>query len=113
MGIYKKDSLLVLKEKLRENSQYLHQLLRTRPMIRLEVKMAYLAIIEVLLEKPIYDDRGNVYLKKDNPQIRANLARIANKTVNKDKMAGYFKELENEGLIILDKQDIKVNKIDD
>ena len=48
------------------------------------------------------------YVKVDNPQIQANLAELANKEVDQEKVNKYLKELEEVELIKVDKQNIFV-----
>lgn len=80
-------------------------------LIRLEVKWAYVACLNVLLNSPSYNKDGKAFIKDDNPQIIAVLKDLANKKVDQDKINGYVLEMEDNGLIEKVGRDIYLKKI--
>lgn len=80
-------------------------------LIRLEVKWAYVACLNVLLESPSYSKEGNAFIKDDNPKIIAVLKDLANKKVDQEKINGYVIEMEDNGLIEKVGRDIYLKKI--
>ncbi|MEG0276439.1 MAG: hypothetical protein RR630_05360 [Coprobacillus sp.] len=80
-------------------------------LIRLEVKWAYVACLNVLLKSPVYNKEGKAYLKDDHPQIIEVLKDLANKKVDSDKIDGYLTELEEHDLIERVGRDIYLKKI--
>ena len=76
--------------------------------LRLETKLAYVSILETMKNKAGYTTENTAYIKVDNPQIQVNLAKLANKEVNQEKVNKYLKELEEVELIKVDKQNIFV-----
>ncbi len=80
--------------------------------ISIEVKLAYGAMLNVLLKAPLYTKSGDAYLKADNPEIINILKKLANKEVATEKMQGYFKELDSLDFIDVVKQNIFVKKVD-
>lgn len=80
-------------------------------LIRLEVKWAYVACLNVLLKTPSYNKEGKAYLKDDHPQIVEVLKDLANKKVDDDKIEGYLVELEEQGLIERIGRDVYLTKI--
>lgn len=80
-------------------------------LIRLEVKWAYVACLNVLLESPSYNKEGNAFIKDDNPQIIVVLKDLANKKVDHEKINGYLSELEDNGLVEKIGRDVYLKKI--
>lgn len=80
-------------------------------LIRLEVKWAYVACLNVLLESPSYNKEGNAFIKDDNPQIIVVLKDLANKKVDQEKINGYLSELEDNGLVEKIGRDVYLKKI--
>ena len=76
--------------------------------IILETKLAYVSILETMKNKAGYTTENTAYIKVDNPQIQVNLAILANKEVDQEKVNKYLKELEEVELIKVDKQNIFV-----
>ena len=76
--------------------------------LRLETKLAYVSILETMKNKAGYTTENTAYIKVDNPQIQVNLAKLANKEVDQEKVNKYLKELEEVELIKVDKQNIFV-----
>lgn len=68
-------------------------------LVRLEVKWAYVACLNVMLKKAQYDHDNNAYIKDDSPAIIESLKALANKKVDQEKIDGYFNELEDNELI--------------
>ena len=50
-------------------------------LVRLEVKWAYVAVLNTLLNKPHYDQDNKAYVKDDSPAIIEMLVKIANKNM--------------------------------
>lgn len=80
-------------------------------LIRLEVKWAYVACLNVLLKSPSYNKEGEAFLKDDHPRIIEVLKDLANKKVDQEKISGYLSELEDNGLIERVGRDIYLKKI--
>lgn len=68
-------------------------------LVRLEVKWAYVACLNVMLKGALYDREDHAYIKDDSPAIIESLKALANKQVDQAKIDGYFKELEENELI--------------
>ncbi len=82
-------------------------------LVRLEVKWAYVACLNVLLNAPQYDRENNAYIKDDSPSIIETLKDIANKKVDKEKIAGYLDELEENGLVERQGRNVYLKRIVD
>ncbi len=80
-------------------------------LVRLEVKWAYVACLNVLLKSPTYDKDLRASLKDDHPEIVQVLKDLANKKVDKEKIEGYLHELEEQGLIERVGRDVYLKKI--
>lgn len=80
-------------------------------LVRLEVKWAYVACLNVLLESPSYDREGRAYMKDDHPQVAIVLKDLANKKVDQEKVDGYIDEMEENGLIERVGRDVYLKKI--
>ena len=80
-------------------------------LIRLEVKWAYVACLNVMLKTPLYDYDGFAYIKDDHPQMIEVLKDLAHKKVDQEKIAGYLLEMEDNGLIERVGRDIYLKKI--
>lgn len=80
-------------------------------LIRLEVKWAYVACLNVMLKSPSYDKEGKAFIKDDNPQIIEVLKDLAHKKVDQDKVDGYLSEMEDCGLLERVGRDIYLKKI--
>ena len=80
-------------------------------LIRLEVKWAYVACLNVLLQGPSYDKEGRAFIKDDHPQVIEILKDLAHKKVDQEKIDGYLLEMEDNGLIERVGRDIYLKKI--
>ena len=80
-------------------------------LIRLEVKWAYVAVLNTLLNKPHYDQDNNAYVKDDSPAIIEMLVKIANKKVNAAKIEAYLDEMDELELVRRDGRNVYVRKI--
>ena len=69
-------------------------------MVRLEVKWAYVACLNVMLKSPLYDNNGNAYIRDDHPQV-----------IDQAKIDGYLQELEDCGLLQREGKNIYLKKI--
>ena len=76
--------------------------------IRLEAKLAYAAILDILMSKAQYTKENLAFIKVDNPEIKNTLARLANKEVNQEKMLKYIEELDQVNLIKVEGQNLFV-----
>ena len=101
MELYTKESLKEVIEKSKDEFYMPKVLFDHYKSLRLETKLAYVSILETMKNKA-------AYIKVDNPQIQVNLAILANKEVDQEKVNKYLKELEEVELIKVDKQNIFV-----
>lgn len=81
--------------------------------LRLETKFAYCALVDVMNAKPLFDHDGNAYIKTTNPVIQETLAKLANKNVDQEKVDKYLKELNQNNLIVVEKQNIYITPLND
>ena len=112
MELYNKETLKALKESVDDSTYYLPKALFQGSKfgnIRLETKLAYAALLDTLLRKPVFNQENIALLKIDNAQT---LAAMANKEVNQAKVAKYLDELIEANLIEINKQDIYIYHID-
>ena len=105
MELYTKESLKEVIEKSKDEFYMPKALFDHYKSLRLETKLAYVSILE---NKAGYTTENTAYIKVDNPQIQINLAKLANKEVDQEKVNKYLKELEEVELIKVDKQNIFV-----
>lgn len=80
-------------------------------MVRLEVKWAYVACLNVMLKSPLYDNNGNAYIRDDHPQVIEVLKDLAHKNVDQAKIDGYLQELKDCGLLQREGKNIYLKKI--
>ncbi len=80
-------------------------------LIRLEVKWAYVACLNVLIETPLYDKDNHGYIKDDNPRVIDILKDLANKEVDQNKISGYLDEMADNGLIERKGRDVYLKKM--
>ena len=73
-------------------------------LVRLEVKWAYVAVLNTLLNKPHYDQDNNAYVKDDSPAIIEMLVKTA-------KIEGYLDEMDELELVRRDGRNVYVRKI--
>ena len=115
MELYNKETLKALKESVDDSTYYLPKALFQGSKfgnIRLETKLAYAALLDTLLRKPVFNQENIALLKIDNPVIAQTLAAMANKEVNQAKVAKYLDELIEANLIEINKQYIYIYHID-
>ena len=115
MELYNKETLKALKESVDDSTYYLPKASFQGSKfgnIRLETKLAYAALLDTLLRKPVFNQENIALLKIDNPVIAQTLAAMANKEVNQAKVAKYLDELIEANLIEINKQDIYIYHID-
>lgn len=108
MELYTKESLKEVIEKSKDEFYMPKALFDHYKSLRLETKLAYVSILETMKNKAGYTTENTAYIKVDNPQIQVNLAILANKEVDQEKVNKYLKELEEAELIKVDKQNIFV-----
>ncbi len=75
-----------------------------KPGIRVEVKLAYLAILNTLVDKASFNEHQEAYLKIDSDYLAKRLGTLANKKVDADKIQSYMIELAELDLLDI-KQD--------
>ena len=81
------------------------------PTIRIEVKLAYVALLNVLLASPLYTKDGKAYIKVDNPMVIKTLEELANKAVDRSKIKGYVEELIKLDFVEVEGQNLFVMKV--
>lgn len=116
MKKYNKESLQTIKDMVTEENYYLPKPLFDRQnfgFVRLETKMAFVAILDTLLKKPNYNNDGEAFLKIDNPEIIHTLETLTNKKIEKDKLERYYQELVIAELIIIDRKNVFLMDISD
>ena len=101
MELYTKESLKEVIEKSKDEFYMPKALFDHYKSLRLETKLAYVSILETMKNKAGYTTENTAY-------IQVNLAKLANKEVNQEKVNKYLKELEEVELIKVDKQNIFV-----
>ena len=112
MELYNKELLKNLKNTVDDSGYYMPKALFSGSKfgnVRLETKLAYVALLDTLLKKPVYNQENLALLKIDNPVIGQTLAILANKEVNQDKVARYIDEAN---LIEINKKDIYIYHLD-
>lgn len=80
-------------------------------LVRLEVKWAYVACLNVLVNHDLYNDKNQAYMEIDYPAMIDTLAKLANKKVDQEKMAGYIQELEENELLMMADNHIYLQRI--
>ena len=96
MELYTKESLKEVIEKSKDEFYMPKVLFDHYKSLRLETKLAYVSILETMKNKAGYTTENTAYIKVDNPQIQVNLAILANKEVDQEKVNKYLKELGDE-----------------
>lgn len=109
MELYNKLTLKIVVDKHHEEFYMPKALFNGYKGLRLETKLAYVAILDTLINNASYRHKDNMaFIKVNNPNIANNLAVLANKTVDQDKINKYISELLDAHLIEVDKQDLFV-----
>lgn len=101
-------------EELKQEGYYMPQALfdtMQYKLVRLEVKWAYVAALNVMIKSPSYDKSGNAYIKDDNPMLVEVLKDLAHKAVDQQKIAGYLQELEEHELLTREGRNVYLKKI--
>ena len=91
MELYTKESLKEVIEKSKDEFYMPKVLFDHYKSLRLETKLAYVSILETMKNKAGYTTENTAYIKVDNPQIQVNLAILANKKVDQEKVNKYLK----------------------
>ena len=115
MELYSKELLKKLKDTISDDGYYMPKILFNSNKyvnIRLETKLAYVALLDTLLKKPVFNQSNLALLKADNPVIGKTLAILANKEVDQEKVNNYLNELSEANLIEINKQDIYIYHLD-
>lgn len=115
MELYNKELIANLNQKIDTSAYYMpDDLFRSNIFVsvRLEVKYAYVAILNTLLKSPNYTKEGIAFVKDDNPETKKILATLTNKTIDDEKMEDYIIELCNDRLIEREKHNIYVGNFD-
>lgn len=111
MKFHTKETLKEIENKTDGNTYYLPKALFERKnygTVRLETRLAYVALLDTLLKKPGFTKEMTAVIKADNPEIAHTLAILANKPVDQEKISKYLEELCDAELIEINKQDIYV-----
>lgn len=109
MELYNKITLKQLIDKHDEEFFMPKSLFKGYKGLRLETKLAYVAILDTLMNQAQYSRiEKQAYIKVDNPNIKKSLSVIANKSVDQVKINKYVEELKNANLVEVDKQDLFV-----
>lgn len=109
MELYNKLTLKIIVDKHHEEFYMPKSLFNGYKGLRLETKLAYVAILDTLISNANYRHQDNMaFIKVNNPNIAKNLAVLANKNVDQDKISKYISELLDANLIEVDKQDLFV-----
>ncbi len=92
--LYTKEAI----EKIHYNQgYYIPENVLKNKIIRTEVKWGYIALVNVLLREPKYDDYP--YVEKDNPLTIEMLKALANKNVDQAKIDQYIQELSDYDVV--------------
>lgn len=109
MELYNKLTLKIVIDKHHEEFYMPKILFNSYKGLRLETKLAYVAILDTLINNPSYRQQDNMaFIKVNNPNIAKSLAVLANKEVDQDKINKYITELLDANLIEVNKQDLFV-----
>lgn len=109
MELYNKMTLKIITDKHHEEFYMPKALFSGYKGLRLETKLAYVAILDTLMDKANYRQIDNVaFIKVNNPKIQKDLATLANKKVDQEKINKYINELLDANLIEVNKQDLFV-----
>ena len=100
MELYTKESLKEVIEKSKDEFYMPKVLFDHYKSLRLETKLAYVSILETMKNKAGYTTENTAYIKVDNPQIQVNLAILANKEVDQNKINKYLDELIEDYLLL-------------
>mgnify|MGYP000556614140 CR=1 FL=1 len=110
MELYTKESLKEVIEKSKDEFYMPKVLFDHYKSLRLETKLAYVSILETMKNKAGYTTENTAYIKVDNPQIQVNLAILANKEVDQEKVNKYLNEIKNfseEDIVYIDETGIQ------
>lgn len=80
-------------------------------LVRLEVKWAYVACLNALLNHPLYNEAGDAYILDTDESVAEILKELAHKKVDQAKVDGYIDELENYELIERNGREVYLKKI--
>ena len=109
MELYNKMTLKTLTNHHQEEFYMPKSLFKGYKSLRLETKLAYVAILDTLMDQPQFEHIENkAFIKVNNPNIQKNLATLANKTVKQEKINKYIEELKEAQLVEVNKQDLFV-----
>lgn len=112
MELYNKMTLKTLIDNHQETFYMPKSLFKGYKTLRLETKLAYVAILDTLMTQPQYNRENQSFIKVNNPNIQKNLATLANKTVDQEKINKYVEELKEAQLIEVEKQDLFVYNLE-
>lgn len=112
MELYNKERITSLIETSHEGNYYMPKKLFDQiKSIRLETKMAYVAMLDTLIKSATYDSNGLAYICEDNVEIQKTLIALANKEVNYEKIVKYINELSDADLIKVENEKIYIYAI--
>lgn len=101
MEFYKKSKIDVINAHLQDHYYTPEDLFKKKDfvLVRLEVKYAYLAVLNTLIKYPKYTEDEVGYLKENDSKLIEMLQLLANKKVDQEKMDHYMEELMDHQLI--------------
>ena len=110
MKFYTDETINQINHQLQDDYYIPNDLLKKKQFIpvRLEVKYAYLALLNTLLKNPSYNEDHVGYVNENDSHLISTLQILANKEVDQNKMNGYLKELEDYQLIQKDQEKVYV-----
>lgn len=109
MELYSKLTLKIVTDKHHEEFYMPKVLFNGYKGLRLETKLAYVAILDTLMNNASYRQADNMaFIKVNNPNIQKSLAVLANKQVDQEKINKYIEELLAANLVEVNKQDLFV-----
>ena len=72
--------------------------------IRLELKWAYVGLLNILLDEPQFNENLEAYFIENRPLMMKMLETLMNKKVDDDKLNKYLNELVEEDLLDIQEQ---------
>lgn len=67
--------------------------------IRLELKWAYVALLNIMLDEPCFNENQESYFNENKALMMNMLATLMNKKVDEEKLSKYLNELIEEDLL--------------
>jgi len=80
--------------------------------VRVEVKWAYVAVLNVLINNEIFDGEKLAFVNDDDPALIDTLKKLANKRVDQEKIDGYLNELQDLSLAVVNDHRVYLRNIE-